>query len=184
MQRHALVYSRLVQGKRMRFVCCISISGHYFKNTTLHWQHNERDESQITSVSSLCSNADQRKHQISTSMTFVREIHRQQRWIPPRKGQQLRNVYIWWRHHERNFRRSRSASTCDNSNCEKIFIHRMAVCNDWVARGVIVNLLEVSKIQLDLQSPHFIWDDLPAAHIVRYNIIFVCVLISLNTDRL
>ena len=56
-------------------------------------------ESQITSVtivySTVYSGADQRKHQSSASLAFVRGIHR---WPvnSPEKGQ---NVSIWWRHH-------------------------------------------------------------------------------------
>ena len=46
--------------------------------------------SQITSLtvvySNVCSDADQRKHQSSASLVFVRGIHRD-RWIPRTKGQ-------------------------------------------------------------------------------------------------
>ena len=57
--------------------------------------------SQITSVlmvySTVCSGADQRKHQNSASLAFVRGIHR---WPvnSPHKGP-MENVSIWWRHH-------------------------------------------------------------------------------------
>ena len=59
---------------------------------------------QITSVSivcsSVCSGANQRKHQSSASMAFVKRTHR---WPvnSPHKGPVTRkNVSIWWRHHE------------------------------------------------------------------------------------
>ena len=58
---------------------------------------------QITSLmivySTVYSEADQRKHQSSASLAFVREIHRSQ-WIPRTKmADNTENVSIWWRHH-------------------------------------------------------------------------------------
>ena len=60
--------------------------------------------SQITSVSvvcsTVCSGADQRKDQNSTSLAFVRGIHR---WPvnSPHKGPVIRKIFfIWWRHHD------------------------------------------------------------------------------------
>ena len=67
--------------------------------------------SQITSLTVIYSNvysdADQRKHQSSTSLAFVWGIHRD-RWIPRTKGQLCGNVSIWWRHHvkQQNWRQS------------------------------------------------------------------------------
>ena len=56
--------------------------------------------SQISSVSIVCSTvgsgADQRKHQSSASLTFVRGI---QRW-PVTKTSNEENVSIWWCHHD------------------------------------------------------------------------------------
>ena len=56
--------------------------------------------SQITGVSivysTVCSGVDQRKHQRSTSLAFVRGIHRWPRW-PTRAGI-AEIVSIWWRH--------------------------------------------------------------------------------------
>ena len=47
---------------------------------TLRWRRNDRDASQITSLtivySTVYSDADQRKHQSSASLAFVRGIHR------------------------------------------------------------------------------------------------------------
>ena len=52
--------------------------------------------SQITSLtivySNVYSDADQRKHQSSASMAFVREI-------PAQMASNMENVSIWWRHH-------------------------------------------------------------------------------------
>ena len=61
--------------------------------------------SQITSLkivySTVCSGADQRKHQSSASLASVRGIH----WWPfnsLHKGpSNVENVSIWWRHHDR-----------------------------------------------------------------------------------
>ena len=61
--------------------------------------------SQITSLttvySALYSGADQRKHQSSVSLAFVRGIHR---WLtvefPAQMASNAENFSIWWRHHE------------------------------------------------------------------------------------
>ena len=57
--------------------------------------------SQITSTicSTLCSGTDQRKHQSSVALAFVRGIHR---WPVdcPRKGQWCVFFSVWWHHHE------------------------------------------------------------------------------------
>ena len=54
--------------------------------------------SQITSLtivySTVYSGADQRKHQISASLAFVRGIHR---WPVASNAE---NFSIWWRHHD------------------------------------------------------------------------------------
>ena len=61
--------------------------------------------SHITGVSmvysTICSCADQRKHQIPASRAFVRGIHHG-RWIPRTKGSEAKNASIWWRHHDSN----------------------------------------------------------------------------------
>ena len=53
--------------------------------------------SQITSLtivySMVYSGADQRKHQSSALLAFVREF-------PPQMASNMENVSIWWRHHE------------------------------------------------------------------------------------
>ena len=59
--------------------------------------------SQITSLTIVYpivySDADQRKHQSSAWLAFVRGIHRD-RWIPRTNSQLRGNVSIWWRHHD------------------------------------------------------------------------------------
>ena len=59
--------------------------------------------SQITSLtivySAGYSGADQRKHQISASLAFVRGIHRGTGEFPAQMASNAENVSIWWRHH-------------------------------------------------------------------------------------
>ena len=59
--------------------------------------------SQITSVtivySIVGSGADQRKHQSSTSLVFVRGIHRWPGKFPTQRASNAEIVSIWWRHH-------------------------------------------------------------------------------------
>ena len=64
--------------------------------------------SQITCVwmvcSTICSGADQRKHQSSVSLAFAREIHQwpvNSGWIPFARASSAENVSIWRRRHER-----------------------------------------------------------------------------------
>ena len=65
--------------------------------------------SQITSLtivySTVYSSVDQRKHQSSTSLAFVREIHRwpvnsPHKWPVTRKMFPFNEFSIWWRHHD------------------------------------------------------------------------------------
>ena len=60
--------------------------------------------SQITSLmivySTVYSDADQRKHQSSVSLAFVRGIHRDTVEFPAQMASNAENVSIWWRHHE------------------------------------------------------------------------------------
>ena len=59
--------------------------------------------SQITSLtivySTVCSGADQRKHQSSASLAFVRGIHRGTGEFPAQIGSNAESVSIWWRYH-------------------------------------------------------------------------------------
>ena len=54
-----------------------------------------------TSLTIVCSTvySDQREHQSSTSMAFVRGIHRWPVNSPHKKASNAENVSIWWRHH-------------------------------------------------------------------------------------
>ena len=56
---------------------------------------------QITSLTVVYSivdaGADQRKHQSSASLAFVRGIHRDW-WFPAQRASNAENVSIWWRH--------------------------------------------------------------------------------------
>ena len=59
--------------------------------------------SQITSLtivySTVHSGADQRKHQSSASLAFVRRIHRSPVNSPHKRDSNAENISIWWRHH-------------------------------------------------------------------------------------
>ena len=60
--------------------------------------------SRITGVSvvcpTVCSGADQRKHQSSASLTFMRGIHRWRAKLPSQMASNAENVSIWWRHRD------------------------------------------------------------------------------------
>ena len=60
--------------------------------------------SQITCLtivySTVYSGADQRKHQSSASLAYVRGIHRRPVNSPHKWPVTRKNVSIWWRHHE------------------------------------------------------------------------------------
>ena len=67
----------------------------------LRWRYDERDGVSNHRIiwSTVCSGADQRKHQRSTSLAFVKGI---QRWPmdSPHKGPVTRKMFpFWWRHH-------------------------------------------------------------------------------------
>ena len=61
---------------------------------------------QITSLTILYltvnSGTDQRKHQSSASLAFVRGIHRRPVNSPHKGPVTRKNVSIWWRHHEKS----------------------------------------------------------------------------------
>ena len=58
---------------------------------------------QITAVSVVhlivCSGADQRQHQSSVSLAFVRGIHQWSLDSPHKRASKTENVSIWWCHH-------------------------------------------------------------------------------------
>ena len=78
--------------------------------------------SQITGIlivySTICSDAEQRKHRSSASLAFVRTIH----WWPvnsPHKGPEMRKMVpfvIWWRHHVLPHLSGASELTCWTSD--------------------------------------------------------------------
>ena len=74
------------------------------KVPSLLWRHNGEMASQITSLTIVYSNvhsgADQRKHQSSASLAFVRGIHRWPVNSPHKGPVNAENVSIWWRHHD------------------------------------------------------------------------------------
>ena len=78
--------------KNRKLVVVLCFSGHKHNTTfALQWRHNERDGVSITGVSivysTVCSGTE-KKHQSSTSLAFVRGIHRSgDGWIPHTKGQ-------------------------------------------------------------------------------------------------
>ena len=59
--------------------------------------------SEITSLTfvylTIYSDIDQRKHQSSASLAFVRGIHRWPVISPAQRASDAENVFIWWRHH-------------------------------------------------------------------------------------
>ena len=69
---------------------------------SLRWRIMGAIASQITSLtivySTVYSDADQRKHQSSASLAFVRGIHRAGEF-PAQMASNAENVSIWWRHH-------------------------------------------------------------------------------------
>ena len=76
----------------------------YFENRTRNYSDVIMDTiaSQIISFtifySTVYSGTDQRKHQSSASLAFVREFTGD-RWIPRTNASNAENVSIWWRHH-------------------------------------------------------------------------------------
>ena len=75
-------------------ICAVAIS----VNISLLWRHNERDgvsnHRRLVVYSTVCSDADQRKHQSSASLAFVRGIHR---WPvnSPHKGPVTRKMFLF-----------------------------------------------------------------------------------------
>ena len=80
----------------------IEVLLYVFKFVSLQWRHNGRDGVSNTILtivySTVYSSTDQRKHQSSAPLAFVREIHR---WLmnSPQKCPVRGNVTSWCRHH-------------------------------------------------------------------------------------
>ena len=71
---------------------------------SLQWRHNERDGGSIHQpheffYSTVYSDADQRKHQSSASLAFVRGIHPGTGEFPEQMASNAENVSIRWHHH-------------------------------------------------------------------------------------
>ena len=83
--------------------------------------------SQITGVAIVCSavrsGADQRKHQSSASLAFVRGIHRSSQ-----RASSAENVSIWWRHHINNLLR---------------YKYKIYICLTWTACCVLLHTIPV-----------------------------------------
>ena len=70
--------------------------------SSLLWRHTGCDgvSTSLTIVySPVYSGADQRKHQSSASLAFVRGVHRWPANSPAQMASNAENVSIWWRHH-------------------------------------------------------------------------------------
>ena len=97
---------------------CDSISNHWYLDCLLHHLFKRRLKKKskyhitglcegnplVTGISilcsTICSGIDQRKHQSTTSLAFVRGIHSSPVDPPSQKASNMENVAIWWRHHE------------------------------------------------------------------------------------
>ena len=97
----------LINSVRINFLCVVTWSHdcvHLNQMLLIHYNDVIMGAiaSQITSLtivySTVYSDADQRKHQSSASLAFVRVIHRE-RWIPAQMASNAENASIWWRHH-------------------------------------------------------------------------------------
>ena len=87
---------------------CTSIATHYrqiynlaetYLGSSLQWRRNDHDgvSNGVSIVcSTVCSGANQRKHQSSASLAFVTGIIS---WIPTQRASNADNVAIWWHHH-------------------------------------------------------------------------------------
>ena len=99
-------WSMNISGKLCSYHCCWC-SGSLRRNVISSYHYNDvimsAIASQITSLtivySTVYSDADQRKHQSSASLAFVRGIHRWPVNSPHKWPVTRQNVSIWWRHH-------------------------------------------------------------------------------------
>ena len=116
-----------------------TLSSHYFWARSLEMnQRNHYSDvimstivSQITGVSivcsTVCSGADQRKHQSPASLAFVMGST-SDRLIPRTKGQWRESVSFWWRHHGTSLRPVESIQP--NLQCKHCFRHRRYTSQD------------------------------------------------------
>ena len=85
------------------FTCCVhKYSLYFYICDPKYYVTMTTMASQITSLtvvySIVYSGADQRKHQSSASLAFVRGIHRTGEF-PAQRASNAENASIWWRHH-------------------------------------------------------------------------------------
>ena len=142
--------------------------------------------------STVCSGADQRKHQSSAPLAFVRGIHR---WPvnSPNKGPVTRIFFfIWWRHHEMHikikFRKCRPFSTARNiinikwqkgSGTNLKYCKDLLICTKWhhmvpwLMGGTKVIIVKVilldSKVQGANMGPIWGWQDPGGPNVVPMN---------------
>ena len=71
-------------------------------DSPLQWRHNERDcilnHRRLYCLLSFCSSADQRKHESSASLAFVKGNSPVTGEFPAQRASKAENVSIWWRH--------------------------------------------------------------------------------------
>ena len=107
--------------------------------------------SQITSFmivhSTVYSNADQRKHQRSEWLAFVREPVTGE--FPAQRASNAENVSIWWRHHE-NVAVYVQASIGERQACHKKF-PKILSCSPAICPVMISFVLEIKNIQISTQ---------------------------------
>ena len=89
--------------------------------------------SQITGLSivysTVCSGADQRKHQSSASLTFVRGEFTGDRWFPAQRASNAEDVSIWWRHHDNTPPASVRGSQRINNPLWCVFLYQHGTMN-------------------------------------------------------
>ena len=86
-------------------VAIVDVAGYTYEYLiSFQWRHNERDGvsnlQRLDCYSIVCSGADQRKHQSTASLTFVRGNSPMTGEIPAQRDSNAENVSIWWRHHD------------------------------------------------------------------------------------
>ena len=103
---HGVPFASLIKAKPKFYVCLCCATCY-----TLHWTpiYHCNDvimsamASQITGVSivcsTICSSADQRNHQSSASLAFVRGMHRSPVDPPSQMAINAEIIFSWWRHH-------------------------------------------------------------------------------------
>ena len=110
---------------------------------------------QITSLtivySVVYSGADQRKHQSSASLAFIRGIHRWPVNSPHKMASNAENVSIWWRHHT-------TEVYCKTSTISLAHGISDCVCKWWYfALNACLRAKRIMMSCLGCYWPHWIW---------------------------